>query len=50
MIKIINLLFGCRHRSWSWPMKLNGRTAQTCIDCGAKRVYNFKKMEAGRAL
>lgn len=46
MIQLLfNTLLNCKHKVWSWPMTIDGKTTRTCIECGTKRAYNWKKME-----
>lgn len=39
MARLLNLIFGCRHRRMSRVWTREGRTYTVCLDCGAERPY-----------
>ena len=50
MITWLLSLFGCRHRSTSWPIKMGESAQTTCLDCGRSFTYNWETMERGEAI
>jgi hypothetical protein len=44
LAKILDFLFGCRHRNLSWIFSMGGQTYRVCWDCGAKFSYSLTKM------
>jgi hypothetical protein len=54
MLKLLALLFGCRHenttRAFTFRDQWPRRSYVVCLDCGARLAYNLETMRAGRAL
>jgi RNase P subunit RPR2 len=42
---LFRLLFGCGHKRTTFPLKRDGQTRVTCLDCGEELVYDWNKME-----
>ncbi len=44
---LFELIFGCRHRAFSWPLtvrKPRKRTYVACLSCGTEFDYDFEAM------
>jgi hypothetical protein len=37
---------GCWHRKMSWPVRMQGRSYQVCLGCGAKRLFDEERFRA----
>lgn len=50
---MLNALFGCRHKHYSWPrhLSIEGELLDlayvACLDCGAELEYDLVKMAVG---
>lgn len=44
MIRLLNLIFGCRHRKLSFPLTIGAYTYRRCLVCGARWRYDFVNM------
>lgn len=55
MNRLLNFLFGCRHRHYSWPQRSGKRgflgdpratkiDYVVCLDCGAEATYDMEEM------
>lgn len=51
MSGIIDILFGCTHRNYTFPQthrcRFTGRKMPmhvVCLDCGAEALYDFRRM------
>ena len=56
MTKLIDVLFGCRHSRYSFPVTIRGRgrrpqagaltgTYVACLDCGREFPYDWQEMK-----
>lgn len=45
---LLDLLFGCRHVRYSWPLTTKEGTHVCCLECGRKLPYDFAGL--GRVL
>jgi hypothetical protein len=46
--RVLDFLFGCRHRKRSRVFTLGGQTYRVCWDCGAKFSYSLANMSIMR--
>lgn len=44
-MSFLSYLFGCRHKSTTFPQTKKKRTYIVCLDCGQEFNYNWKKMQ-----
>lgn len=45
MSRLMEWLFGCTHRSVTWPRTQSGRTYIVCTDCGQEFDYSLRSMK-----
>ena len=45
MNKLFDLLFGCWHKNYTFPIKSNGLHYICCLDCGKEFDYDWNKMK-----
>lgn len=43
MNRLLNLIFGCRHRRRSFPLTIRHETYVSCLDCGVQHVYDWER-------
>lgn len=41
---LLRLLFGCRHKRFTFPQTHGGVTHVACLDCGRELPYSWKEM------
>lgn len=41
---LLRLLFGCRHKRFTFPQTIGGVTHVACLDCGKRVGYDWKLM------
>ncbi|HVI07742.1 MAG TPA: hypothetical protein VND65_05560 [Candidatus Binatia bacterium] len=39
VLRVLEFVFGCRHRNLSRPFTLSGWTYEVCLTCGKKSAY-----------
>jgi hypothetical protein len=46
MKRLLQFIFGCRHREYGFPITLKDRnlTYRVCLECGAERKYDWQRM------
>ena len=44
MSRLLQLIFGCRHRRRSFPITIKGHTYICCLSCGRQWNYDFTAM------
>jgi hypothetical protein len=44
-MSLLEKLFGCSHKRFSFPQTKEGRTYVCCLKCGEEFEYDWKKME-----
>jgi hypothetical protein len=44
LARVLDLLFGCRHRNLSRVFTIGGQTYRVCCGCGAKFSYSLANM------
>jgi hypothetical protein len=52
MTTLLDLLFGCHHKNYSFPLTLKANTPQrsagcyvVCLDCGREFTYDWEAMK-----
>ena len=35
----------CRHKRMGWPIRQDGHTYQTCLDCGIQRLFDENRFQ-----
>ncbi len=52
MARLLEVLFGCSHKNYSFPITIRGRRAGTgprtyvvCLDCGREFAYDWTQMK-----
>ncbi len=59
MVSLLNSLFGCSHRSTTFPITPARKTGfvnsskgtyVVCLDCGKEFAYNWQDMKVGEAV
>ena len=48
--KLIDMIFGCWHTSYSFPITNGKTTYVVCLDCGKEFEYDWAKMKVGGKL
>ena len=48
-MKLLELIFGCRHNNHTFPQTVDGETHVSCLDCGKQLTYDFAGL-GGEAL
>lgn len=39
-------MFGCKHKHVSFPFGSSGLVWRRCLDCGARRMYDWERMRS----
>lgn len=47
---IIDTLFGCTHRNYTFPLKDKKMDYVVCLDCGSEFEYDWAKMQRGKKI
>ncbi len=51
MAHLLDVLFGCSHKNYTFPITVRGRRGVTprtyvvCLDCGKEFAYDWKEMK-----
>jgi hypothetical protein len=45
LVSFLSRIFGCWHVHMGWPITASGETYRTCLDCGARRRFDPKKLD-----
>jgi len=48
LVRVLDFIFGCRHRNLSRVFTISGRTYKVCWECGAKFNYSLANMSIVR--
>jgi hypothetical protein len=49
-LRAIELIFGCRHPSLTWPQGPKGKATITCNSCGKTFAYDWSTMRIGQVI
>jgi hypothetical protein len=45
---MVNVLFGCHHRRYSWPQGSGINCYVSCLECGTRFPYDWQEMRRVR--